>query len=977
MARNLNINLKINGVDQSISSINELESALTQAKDELKGLDVGSQQFQTLSRDIQSAESQLKTINKEIEGLEPQQKAEGFVKLGEGIVGAFAVATTALSAFGVESEDVAEAQLKAQQLITVAIGARQIAEASLQVKIVATTIAQKAQTLATNASTAATRAFFTLVAANPIGALVTVLAAAAAAAYAFSQDVDAATQSQEDLNTALDDAVKKSQEQIVPLRALQKIVNDLSEDEKTRKEGLDELAKLLPELEGLDLDRADALDIVNQAIDDNIALTIAQTKAEALRQLVIKQQQQVVEDSSKSLDEYVGFWETLGNQILSGGNQITFVTRNALTGLENKQKTLSEGQETLNKFTEEYEKALRDSLPQISDYQSRIERTNRTNDNASKLQERLAEAYKKQVEELSKLQEFIEASAPEPEFLTKIRERIAELEAQIETAFPKTILQQFDETFNTAIDTTDEFGEAFLTLIPKIARALTAGNTDIGEFAKEAENTFFRLFREGKISQDAVNAGLTVVENYRKFAKQLSDIDPPLKQFFNVEDFNRVLTTFLGAQGKLGAAVKEVGGNLEAVPRTFTTEFSKAQGQLNIFVETVTQRYAKSLEESGIAAEDARKIAEDAVNNLVKGAEAIVNTENEIRGFFATGAELQERLINLTDDARAAFLLNNKEALAEYVYSLGLRVDLDERYFNDKERLEQNAFAVETFYTNLGIDFLALSNEEKKKLIDAYYEYAKQKRDEDTEDSKNSYTEVAESLADNFRQIAQVAQTGVDVFRQYIDIQLEALDQAEQKAIESLTGTQEEQARKRIQIQEDYEERRKELTKRGQIAQLRLTQASALANVADAITKALTAGPVVGQILAGITAAIGLAQIAVIQSQISQVQSFARGGLLFGPSHQQGGITLSNGAEVEGGEAIITRNSTQLYRGLLSQINQSTGGAPIISTPYDDSRLIEALNNVNRTVPLRAYVVERDITTSQEVNARLNQLSKF
>src|SRR6056300_427445 len=117
MARNLNINLKINGVDQSISSINELESALTQAKDELKGLDVGSQQFQTLSRDIQSAESQLKTINKEIAGLEPQQKAEGFVKLGEGIVGAFAVATTALSAFGVESEDVAEAQLKAQQLI--------------------------------------------------------------------------------------------------------------------------------------------------------------------------------------------------------------------------------------------------------------------------------------------------------------------------------------------------------------------------------------------------------------------------------------------------------------------------------------------------------------------------------------------------------------------------------------------------------------------------------------------------------------------------------------------------------------------------------------------------------------------------------------------------------------------------------------------------------------------------------------------
>ena len=214
MAGLLNITLKINGVDTSIASIEDLEVALQSAKKELKTLQVGSEPFNKLARDIQGAESQLKTINKEIEGLEPQQKAEGFVKLGEGIVGAFAVATTALSAFGVESEDVAEAQLKAQQLITVAIGARQIAEASLQIKIVATTIAQKAQTLATQASTVATRAFFTVVAANPIGALITVLAAAAAAAYAFSQDVDEAAQAQEELNKTLAEG-KKDRKSVV------------------------------------------------------------------------------------------------------------------------------------------------------------------------------------------------------------------------------------------------------------------------------------------------------------------------------------------------------------------------------------------------------------------------------------------------------------------------------------------------------------------------------------------------------------------------------------------------------------------------------------------------------------------------------------------------------------------------------------------------------------------------------------------
>ena len=977
MAGQLNINLKINGVDQSISSINELESALTAAKTELKGLDVGSKAFNTLARDIQTAESKLKTVNKELEGLEPQQKAEGFVKLGEGIVGAFAVATTALSAFGVESEDVAEAQLKAQQLITVAIGARQIAEASLQIKIVATTIAQKAQTLATNASTAATRAFFTLVAANPIGALVTVLAAAAAAAYAFSQDVDDAAEAQKELNTSLADARVKAQEQIVPLRALQKIVNDLTEDENTRKQGLEDLKKLLPELEGLDLDRADALDIINQAIEDNIALTLAQTKTESLRQLVIKQTQKVLEESEKPLDDYITFWDELKNSFLSLGNPLNKIQRDIETGLTKSIEAGNKEQEKLNKFTKLYEDSLRDLLPEVSEYTSRVDRSSKSVENAKKLQEDIAKAYRLTVEELSKLRDIQVSAAPEPKVIQDLQARLSELRTLIQTAFPPDVIEEFNKQFGSTLIITDEFGENFIKEIRKIPLALKEGNTDIEALAKNAEDTFFKIFREGKISEEALKSGLEVVNGYREFAKELTKGKLPIEEFFNVEAFNRVLEIYLGAQGKLQAAVKVVGGDIEAVPRDFTDAFSSAEATLNTFTTTVTTRYSKALQDAGFSAEDAAKIAENTVKNLFNFATAIVDTEQDVRGFFKTATELQKQIQGLDDDAKKAFLINNKEAFAEYAYTQGLRIDLDERYFNDKERQEENAFLVETFYANLGVDYLSLTNEQKKELLDAYYEYAKQKRDEDTTDTKNSYAEVAGALADNFRQIAQVAQTGVEVFRQYLEVQLEALNQAEEKAIEGLTGTEEEQARKRIQIQEDYEERRKELTKKGQIAQLRLTQASALANVADAITKALAAGPVIGQILAGITAAIGLAQVAVIQSQISQVQSFARGGLLFGPSHQQGGITLSNGAEVEGGEAIITRNSTQLYRGLLSQINQSTGGAPIISTPYDDSRLIEALNNVNRTVPLRAYVVERDITTSQEVNARLNQLSKF
>ena len=53
---------------------------------------------------------------------------------------------------------------------------------------------------------------------------------------------------------------------------------------------------------------------------------------------------------------------------------------------------------------------------------------------------------------------------------------------------------------------------------------------------------------------------------------------------------------------------------------------------------------------------------------------------------------------------------------------------------------------------------------------------------------------------------------------------------------------------------------------------------------------------------------------------------FAGGGVLYGPSHSQGGIPTKYG-ELEGGEAVINRNSTRMFAGLLSQINAAGGGA--------------------------------------------------
>jgi hypothetical protein len=53
--------------------------------------------------------------------------------------------------------------------------------------------------------------------------------------------------------------------------------------------------------------------------------------------------------------------------------------------------------------------------------------------------------------------------------------------------------------------------------------------------------------------------------------------------------------------------------------------------------------------------------------------------------------------------------------------------------------------------------------------------------------------------------------------------------------------------------------------------------------------------------------------------------AYARGGITYGPSHANGGIPTRYG-ELEGGEAVINKRSTAMFKDQLSQLNQAGGG---------------------------------------------------
>jgi len=115
-----------------VKNIGELTKKIQDMRSELEGTDLGSDRFQELSEAIRGASGELKELERNMEGLDAQQKAESFVKMGEGIAGGFAIGQGAMALFGTESEALQELQTRVQGAIAIAMGVRMLAEAAMQ-----------------------------------------------------------------------------------------------------------------------------------------------------------------------------------------------------------------------------------------------------------------------------------------------------------------------------------------------------------------------------------------------------------------------------------------------------------------------------------------------------------------------------------------------------------------------------------------------------------------------------------------------------------------------------------------------------------------------------------------------------------------------------------------------------------------------------------------------------------------------------
>jgi hypothetical protein len=103
-------------------------------------------------------------------------------------------------------------------------------------------------------------------------------------------------------------------------------------------------------------------------------------------------------------------------------------------------------------------------------------------------------------------------------------------------------------------------------------------------------------------------------------------------------------------------------------------------------------------------------------------------------------------------------------------------------------------------------------------------------------------------------------------------------------------------------------------------------------------------------------------------------KNYGDGGMIEGPRHAAGG-TLIN---AEGGEAIMTRGAVTMFAPLLSTLNQMGGG-----TSFAPNTMVSSYDNPKSSYPsdtstpviMKTYVVSSEMTTEQEKQARLKDLS--
>lgn len=933
--RNIAFTIQLNGTEQVFNTISELENAIAQATQELKTFAGTEADFKKLQDEIKKANTELTKIKEGTRGLSTQKQVGEFLKFGQVVTGAFGAATTALSLFGKENKDVTEAAAKAQQILTLQYSLATLAKEKDTIFTAFNTASKIANTVATQGLTAATRLLFATIRANPFGAFLTILGAVISALVLFTDETDDANAAEENFQKTLAKGQTARQREIQLLQAQGATEVEVAQRSIKLAEQRFRMAQFY---------------LFNTAKDT---------------ELFAKVQEEY--DTAK-------FERDLAQ--LNLDNAIAKEREENADALKDQQEKEIQRQEELNKLRRQ-EIAIAVEAYRVRNQLSLIGKA--IGDDEAELLETLERR-------LSNLQALIQG---EEKYLS-VGEKVA-----------KMTKENAEEQ--------DSYGVVFEQLRLKAEDyfdSFSKGETTIGEVSRKLRDYTIQIFQdsEGALDPRQLDDFFFYTEEYVKFFEQ----SQKLLAKSSVETKDIILGEFEQAAIDLALLRGEITfdpfseGGYKGVEDNVRTnlellkDLTTAEQRYNQVLDSLGKQYLKALRSQeqfkDATDEELKPIIDQQISDFVKLTNQILKYENDVSNTAKTIEELNKQIAKSTPAAREGLIVSNIDALLK-------EVDLDftniekgqERLLelttdiNEKRYLSQSKYVTDVEFLEQQLSakipgFAEISYEAKLEILQRFL----QKEVDATQDAEQKKQLAQQKTIDKILEQIQLFQTGLQAIQQavsdYYNFQFDQLEKRNKRIQDSIVGESERANELRLEADKAYTAERERLEKQQAKIALRLTLAQTIANVAQAVAQSLSF-----PVLAGVVAAAGAVQVGIITRQINTLDAYNRGGklrkgqggLVVGPSHEQGGVKFQGGGvELEGNEAVINRLSTLRYTDILSSINIAGGGKPIVMSNFDDSRIVEAIAKQRQT-PIRAYVVESDITNAQTINKRLELLSQI
>ena len=585
-----------------------------------------------------------------------------------------------------------------------------------------------------------------------------------------------------------------------------------------------------------------------------------------------------------------------------------------------------------------------------------------------------------------------------------------------------------DQTFEQFLDKNSEFAKAWTNTTQTLRRVgdasaalggdLLTTQAEIDKMTKTLmPNSGALNVNTGSINTntDANDKNAQIIERRRKF---LERINAELEREKNATE---QLTELELDREKISDTIYEKRNKIQQDLAKIDLDYEKFKTSL---IERATQREVEALEENFVNGtmsekeyrDELIKINLNGVNNLLDIEKELLDKKDILRN--DEKVKIEEDLLKRNNDSIAAadllyYQLGQSKVQFDKQMALkeidGLNKTEEEKkklrletlkYYEQVEIEQVNNISqkeLDILYEKYQTDLkLAKQNGEDTSKIEAQYQLDRVNmeqatalkiqdiQNQTTEDRKKTFTEnityASEQLDLWGGKIMDIASAINDLLTQQTQQQIDNINvryATESDKLKSLYD-------QKILSEEEFNAKSKALAQEREQEEIKLKRkqfyrdkgiqtVTAIMNGAQSVLAALATAPPASYIMAALNAGLAAVQVATISQQQFKA---ARGGIV--PGNGPGNID-SVPSLLAPGEAVINANSAAMFPNTLSMINQAGGGISLApEMPAQGSSGSGVIFNDNRSnQPVRAYVVETEITNTQKRVNRIERSVEF